>query len=92
MSFQVGNGSLGGTVFFSDGTLYPLQTMKVKAKKWPKMTKRNVSLCISGTVSNMIVVFGTRVQNSTEFILKYFLRDGKQYIDKVYIGQFSPQL
>ena len=32
-----------------------------KAKKWPKMTKNSVSLCISGTVPHMIVVFGTHV-------------------------------
>ena len=32
-------------------------------KKWPKMTKKSVSLCISGTVHHMIEVFGTYVQN-----------------------------
>ena len=32
-----------------------------RAKKWPKMTKKIVSLCISWTVPYMIVVFGTDV-------------------------------
>ena len=27
------------------------------AKKWPKMAKNSVSLCISGTVPHMTVVF-----------------------------------
>ena len=33
----------------------------LKGKKWPKMTKKIVSFCISGTVPYMIVVFGTHV-------------------------------
>ena len=41
MSFQVGIGSLGKTVFFQVEICTPLWTMGVKGKKWPKMTKQN---------------------------------------------------
>ena len=34
-----------------------------RAKKWPKVTKNSVSLCILGTAHHMIAVFGTHVSN-----------------------------
>ena len=40
MSLQVGNGSLGGTVFFQVGLCTPLRTMVVKDQIFPKITKQ----------------------------------------------------
>ena len=34
-----------------------------RAKKWPKVTKNSVSLCILGTAHHMIAVFGTHMSN-----------------------------
>ena len=39
------------------------QVGQKKDKKWPKLTKRFDSLCVSGTVPDMILVFGTHVSN-----------------------------
>ena len=40
----------------------------------------------------MTVAFGTRVQNATEFILKYFCVMRHNILTKVCTGQFSPEI
>ena len=92
MSFQVGTGSLGGNVFFQVGLCTPLWTMGVKGKKWHKMTKQ---ICLTLYLINCTSYdcgFWYRCVKCHRVYFEIFLRDGAQYVDKVCIGQFSPEI
>ena len=91
MSIQVRIGSLGRTVF-SGGTLYPSANYGVKGKKWPKMTKQ---ICLTLYLRNCTSYdcgFWYTCVKCHRVYFEIFLRDGTQYIDKVCIGQFSPEI